>query len=376
MKRFFLLCFFSAFQLLAFSQANNPALKKVIDRLIKFEMNRDLDKIPGYVVGAMEGDSSYFYGYGTKEIGQEQLPDQHTIFEAGSISKLITACIIYRMEAAGELSLEDTLGMYLDDFPSIHHLSILSLLNHSAGLPRLPYNFGASAKKGENPFESYSLAHLNIFLSDFRLKTQEVGKYNYSHLGYGLLQNLLEKKTKEPFEEIAQKWIFSPLGMQNSFFGQKRPDSIDQVQGYSMLEKPVQFWNTSFFSGSVGLKTNAADLIKFVGVFQGETDLGETLRKTLLPTVKKDKFMEIGAGWHLIMKPDFYDIRGHSGATDGCSAYIGYIPETETAVVVLTNSEIKASKLGSLTLQLMNFNWNKRKMKKVMKERSSRTSRK
>src|SRR5437899_5366973 len=54
---------------------------------------------------------------------------QDTLFQMGSTSKSFAAAVILKLEAAGKLSLDDTVGRWLTEYPAWKDASIRRLLN-------------------------------------------------------------------------------------------------------------------------------------------------------------------------------------------------------------------------------------------------------
>src|ERR1700736_2776282 len=60
---------------------------------------------------------------------------QDTLFQMGSTSKSFAAAVILKLEAAGKLSLNDTVGRWLPEYPAWNDVSVRKLLNMSSGIP-------------------------------------------------------------------------------------------------------------------------------------------------------------------------------------------------------------------------------------------------
>ena len=61
--------------------------------------------------------------------------DQDTLFHMGSTSKAFAAAVILKLEADGKLSLDDTVGEWLPQYPAWADVSVRRLLNVTSGIP-------------------------------------------------------------------------------------------------------------------------------------------------------------------------------------------------------------------------------------------------
>ena len=110
------------------------------------------------------------------------------------------------------------------------------------------------------------------------------------------------------------------------------------------------------------MKSSVSDLLKFVHVQMGDTNpayatLFENMHNPLYETaVAKGNY--IGKSWHVIKKKN-HNVVLHAGSTSGHQAFVGFVKETNTGVVILSNSENSTNSLGYLILRYLNQNWKK-----------------
>src|SRR5690349_16647149 len=67
----------------------------------------------GMVVGVTEGKAHRFVAHGVSRSGAEQPVDEHSIFEIGSITKLLTALLLADMTHRGEAHPDEPVAQLL-----------------------------------------------------------------------------------------------------------------------------------------------------------------------------------------------------------------------------------------------------------------------
>lgn len=342
-----------------FSQ--NKSLEKMLKRLIHTEV--DMSKIPGMAVSIIDNDSTYFFSYGETKKGNDTPPALNDIWEIGSVSKVMTASLLSILVEEGVVSYDDPADKFLEELTLERNgikITLENLVSHTAGLPKLPLNFGRRESNFKDPYAAYSEEHLITFLKSFNFDLVKE-EYQYSHVGYALLSVILERVTQKPFEALVNEKLLEPLGMKDTRIVLPEEASDRFVQGYSLLGQPANLWNFQVFGGAIGYKSTIQDLLKLLNMCLKDDHLD--MRKMIEGTFEeqattKIQKVKMARGWHIFQpRKNFYNVYAHSGVTDGFRTYIGFVEETHTAVAIITNSEATTEGIGAIILQVINRNW-------------------
>jgi len=323
-------------------------------------------------IGILERGNTYHYLFeGTQNAGKEQL-DSAALFAIGSITKTFTTALLAAMVAGRVVKLEDPITLYLPDSVILANLFLQNITleqlgSHSSGLPQKPQNLALKMKHKGQPYADYYISDMHQFLIDYRpifnkkrLKYSEKNRraFLYSHFGMGLLGHLLESAGKESYSTLLQKYILQPLGLKSGTLVVDILEEQNRLEGhdFSGNETPPEEYASLY--ASEGLYLSLPDLLQFVKVNMEESKEFSFLKANLEFKSETDKKrVDMGMGWFTIKRgnPKKYPlIYTHSGKTNGFSSYVGFIPKTQTAVVVLSNSNRRVDQLGISILELIN----------------------
>lgn len=376
------------FSLSAIAQ-NKAQLKEEIAKVVHFDTEISHEKIPGYVIGIIVGDSIFTYGYGQKSKDLAEVPDEHTLFEIGSVTKVFTSSLVGILSDEGLMDHDAPLNNFLPKKyrnSKMQSVTISSLLTHTSGLPKMPTPFGIYEEETDNPYAHYSKELLLEFYADFEpeasqqptkkkrkrkrnkanIEVETPVEYIYSHLNYALLEVAIEQVTGQSYSELMDERIFNQVGMLKSFTNFNSEEQTKLLTaGYARNGMEAKPWDFASFCASQGMKSTTHDLLSFLKVHIDEptSPLASSFHNNTIPAVNTGLTENgaMGFGWHILRQKKYYDIHLHAGSTGGHRAFIGFIRETKTGVVVLSNSENGTGGLGYLLLRLINFNWKKGK---------------
>lgn len=322
------------------------ALDKKVDELLQpFIMQ--LNTV-GVSIAVLKDGKTYYYGYGETAKGNGQVPTQTTLFEIGSISKTFTATLLADAVSKGKIKLEDPVNKCLpDSVPPIVYdgvpVTILSMINHSSGIPRMPDNFGSD---GTDPYKDYDDNRMFSFYKNFK-PTRKVGdQYEYSNLAVGTIGVILERINKQPYEQMLFKTICEPLAMHDTREYLRPADSARFAKGYDNGQYAAP-WNFKAFMGAGGVRSTAQDMLVYAQAQLGTAQeaLNNDIQFTHKPTFTKGS-TTVALAWHII-KPGKDSLLFHNGGTGGYRSYLAVNPQKKFAVVMLSNTTIGVDGLGN-----------------------------
>ena len=277
--------------------------------------------------------------------------DARTVFEIGSVSKVLTTTLLAEMVVRGEVALEDPVQKFLPDsvrMPSRdgREITLLDLATASSGLPRLPGNMKPADPA--NPYADYGVDELYAFLSGYTLPRAPGAAYEYSNLGMGLLGHVLSLKAAMPYEQLVIERILTPLGMHDTRIA-LTPDMRSRLaSGHAADLTPARNWDLDVLAGAGAWRSTASDMLRFVGaaVTPPVGALGEAMKLAMTPRRPTGApGLRIGLGWH-VLEREGQQLVWHNGATAGYHSFVGLNPASGANVAVLANSSTNIDDVG------------------------------
>ncbi len=329
---------------------------QALEGVVKKYVQEYLEDNQALAVGIVDGEELYHYYLGQQSRHNPNPPDSNSFFELGALSKVLTANILLQTE---ELNLTTSLATYLPDSLQNEHWSKLSLhqlLTHSANLPKQAPNLLYTVRDKQNQYAHYTRYFLEESLSNYVANKQTVkNDYSYSHWGYAIIGYVLENHYKQLFTEVLNKKINKAL--ETDF---KMVDSSQLLNGHQFSGTIAPKQNYANMTASLGLMSNLPDLLKFVNTYvkcdEGAELWGKAVEQALnIQEATHRKHIYAGYGWHSLKrrKKDPL-IFTHAGSTKGFHAFVAFIRESQTAVVLLGNTHNNFDQLGFELLELLN----------------------
>ncbi|MYN44684.1 serine hydrolase [Pseudoduganella sp. FT93W] len=301
-------------------------------------------RVPGVSVALINhGAIEWVRAYGVTDAGGQQAVTPETLFQAGSVSKPVTAALVMRLAAAGTIDPDEDVNLRLRGWhvpAGAPVVTARTLLSHTAGMPEYGLTGYASAAsiptllqvlRGEAPATNPPVTR----------RSQH--DYAYSSLGYVVLQQYLEDATQRPFAALAQTEVLQPLGMHASLFAPSpQPAQAARAAAGHDLDGAVLAgrWRLHPELAPTGLWSTATDLARFALAMQAAAAgqnkqwLAPAAGQAMLTPVSN----EYGLGFeldHAGKAPAFH----HSGSTIGYKALMFAYTQTGQGAVILTNGD-------------------------------------
>nr|WP_104009862.1 class C beta-lactamase PDC-233 [Pseudomonas aeruginosa]AUT06970.1 class C beta-lactamase PDC-233 [Pseudomonas aeruginosa] len=341
-------------------EAPADRLKALVDAAVQPVMKAN--DIPGLAVAiSLKGEPHYFsYGLASKEDGRQVTPE--TLFEIGSVSKTFTATLAGYALAQDKMRLDDRASQH---WPALQGsrfdgISLLDLATYTAG--GLPLQFPDSVQKDQ--------AQIRDYYRQWQPTYAPGSQRLYSNPSIGLFGYLAARSLGQPFERLMEQQVFPALGLEQTHLDVPEAALAQYAQGYGKDDRPLRAGPGPLDAEGYGVKTSAADLLRFVDANLHPERLDRLWAQALDATHRgyyKVGDMTQGLGWeaydwpislkrlqagnstpmalqpHRIARlPAPQALEGQrllnkTGSTNGFGAYVAFVPGRDLGLVILAN---------------------------------------
>jgi len=185
-----------------------------IDAVLTEEVSEHKTPSVQYVLFTRDGIIHRFQ-YGSVDILKQKNIDEHTTYNAFSVTKTFTALAILQLAEKGRLNIEHPAKQYLPDFPYSSVITVRQLLAHSAGIPNpIPLSWIHLAE--DHPAFERDEYFNPVFRKHNKAKSKPNEKFAYSNLGYFLLGQIIENVSGQKYENYIRDNIIKPLDLSPS----------------------------------------------------------------------------------------------------------------------------------------------------------------
>lgn len=326
MKNQFFLFVLSLLTLTTYSQDNNT---KKIDSLISY-LEKNNQGI-GTIAIAKGGKTIYSKQFGQKKLKPEdQTPENYHI---GSVTKMLTATMIYQLVDAKKLQLDEKIAIYFPEVPNAKNISIIDLLSHKSGLKDYVFKNDSLMYWLTKP-----VAEAAIFSEIKRqgVAFQPGDSVRYSNTGYFLLTKILEKKYRKNYKAILEQQIIKPLHLQytRSIAVGNSDKGVAKSFRYGMAWEEIKEFYFPNVVGVGDVVSTPEDMNTFMqALYSNKLISAKSL--AIMQPVAKNRFGS-GQMQFPFMERTFY---GHGGDTYGSHTIVAYNPKDQLGVTLILNGQ-------------------------------------
>lgn len=320
--------------------------------------------VPGMAVAVTVDGRSHVFTYGVASKERNRPVTRDTLFEVGSVSKTVTATLAAYAQVLGKMSLDDRPGTYMPQLrgSAIDKANLLNLGTYTAG--GLPLQFPQTVSND---------AEMATYLQRWTPSAAPGTQRRYSNPSIGLLGHVTALAMDGKFAELVERRILPGLGLGHSYIRVPAAKMDSYAWGYTKGDRPIRVKPGVFEAEAYGLKSSAADMIRFVEANIRPETLDTPLRRAVEAThVGYFRVGEMvqGLGWEQYPYPVALDrlLAGNSvamvmqdnaatpltpprapsqptlfnktGSTSGFSAYVAFVPAKKIGIVMLANKNI------------------------------------
>jgi len=328
----------------------------ILEWLLSKQMSKQ--NIPGVSITLINDNAiKWSKSYGVIKNGSDIPVSTETLFQAASVTKLFVASVALHFVEKGMIELDKDINNYLkswqlpeNEFTAKKKVTLRLLLSHQSGLPdtNFPYKEGTlptliQVLKGELPAQNKPAIVEYIPGS----------RWQYSNIGYVLIQLLIEDIGGQSLDKIMEDVIFKPLSMRSSTLAHplsKRFEGKEAMpHGANGKAYPPDLHPTAVAQGGlIATPTNIAKfIIELMRAYQGESSLIMS-KEMVCQMFHKEIGLDpkaIGGvqAWQglgvFIVEGDKFYIFSVGDNFPGSTCWVVGIPELGKGAVVTTNGQ-------------------------------------
>ena len=336
------------------SQQVTSLVKAVIEPLMEQQA------IPGMSVAVLYKGRAQFVNLGVADLESRRRVTENTLFELGSVSKTFTGTLAGIMIRNGEIRLNDPVQKRWPQLTGEQWrpVRMLHLATYTAG--GLPLQL---------PDEVTDQASLLRFYQNWQPTAAPGLQRQYSNASIGLFGSLM---VKGDYEQAMERHVFQPLRLTRTYITVPPSMMLNYAWGYKNGQ-PVRVSPGMLDAEAYGIKSTARDMLTFMqaNIDPNRLSAGNAVLRNAIRTAQSRYFkvgsLYQGLGWEIYDWPvDAETLLSDNdnavalkprpvtqvnpvgpsqsaswvhktGATNGFGAYIAFIPEQNSGIVLLAN---------------------------------------
>lgn len=295
--------------------------------------------------------------FGLLEVGKTTSINTETIFNACSISKLLTSILVLKLVEQEIVDLDEDINQKLtswkipdNNYTRAKKVTLRHLLCHQAGIIDPKGSFPPLLSLTQMPSMGDILHGKTPFCPMPIESTIEPGhEFHYSDAAFCIVQLLIEDTTGSMFPKLVTDLIFRPLAMTNSFFSSEVPTANTASGHYKDGTLTAQRHPIYPYDAACGLWTTPSDLVKLLlevmQALKGKGTLGLSSIHELVRPQGCKEWMGLGV---------FLDGTGEQLEISSLGWGVGYqcmlvaYPHLEKGFVAMSNTDTSVHQMQGL----------------------------
>ncbi|SET36607.1 serine hydrolase domain-containing protein [Geodermatophilus poikilotrophus] len=296
--------------------------------------------VPGVIVGVSGPDCRYeaAFGVADKATGEPMRTDFHS--RIGSETKTFTVTALLQLVDDGAVGLDDPIGEYVAGVPEGDRITLRQLARMQSGL----FNYSADEDFLQalvsDPYRSFTPQELLGYSFAHPLDFPPGEGWEYSNTNTILLGLVVEEVSGQPLHEYLDEHVFEPLALDDTAFPTDNSFPEPHAEGYTVYdgtEIVATDFNPSWGWAAGAMTSTLDDLHTWAHALATGTLLEPGTQAQRLETAAPPGGAPgVGYGLGLFVVSGWI---GHNGSLPGYQSLTVYLPEQETSLVVLLNSD-------------------------------------
>jgi CubicO group peptidase (beta-lactamase class C family) len=307
--------------------------------------------IPSAAIGVLHNGEITEFAVGVKNVESNENATTDTIYQCGSMTKTWTALAFMQLVDEGKVDLDEPVRTFLPDFtvadPDVSaKVTPRHLLYHTSGIEE------AYGDPGEDD-DVYERMVENI------ADAPQVSPLGHTHgysaaLGYAVLARIMEVLDGKHWDDIMRDRLFDPMGLTSTTSRHDQVDETRAATGHLIrsieegpIVTPIDHLPRAFGpGGNVNSTTREVLTMAHVLLNGGIAPNGnrivsaESVREMMISRVPVPDPYMFGPEWALgLIVCDWHGetVYATDGSTIGQNARLRILPDSNTAIVLLTN---------------------------------------
>ncbi len=156
-----------------------------------------------------------------------------SVWQIGSNTKAFTAATILQLEAEGKLTIDQTVGRWLPQYPAWKSVTIRRLLSMTSGIPTYDDTNQMLSDYAKNPKHNFTIPELiaYVYPTNPHAPRPTTG-YSYSNTNYLLAELIIERASHNGYkDELDRRFLRSGLHLSNTYYAatQYPPDVLARI---------------------------------------------------------------------------------------------------------------------------------------------------